>query len=157
MGAYRFAGVRWCGLVALALSLALIPSAGLASPRHAGTAACPVEGSTLFAGAGTAVTNGVFFPGTAVWDGSKFLGAPHVIPRGCNVKFVNLDPGAVTNGHQILSWKTRRGVPLFRSGYVAGPGTGVIKTAHLKPGVYPYFCPIHYGMWGLLEVKDLPL
>ena len=151
MGSRRTRAFVVAGLAGALLLTSYTPAG--AAPGRASR--CRSHDSVIFAGAGTALSNGVFFPGTAIYDGEDFVGTPHVVPRGCNVEFVNLDPAPVTNAHQIISYRARRGRPLFYSRNVAGPGTAKVRTAHLKPGVYPYFCPVHYGMWGLLEIRNL--
>lgn len=143
--------MRRLGLTALVLLAAI---ALMASP---GQAASPIDtlesGGTLFAGGGTNLTNGVFFPGTAIWDGTAYQGLPPLqIAKGTDLTFVNLDAAAVTNGHQIVSFKRKHGAPVFKSERVDGPGQTLMITSHLKPGVYPFFCTIHFGMYGRLEV-----
>ena len=108
----------------------------------------------IFAGGGTPVSNGWFFPGTAVYDGESFQGAPYRIPRGCNLRFINLDSGPLTNCHQIMSFKRRKGRPLFSSPLVCGPDMAGVKIRHLKPGVYPFYCSTHFTMYGQIEVVD---
>ena len=138
-------------LVALCLAL----SAPLAD---AGASPAPVaENAKLFAAAGTNLTNGIFFPGTGLYDGSKYFTVqPLQVTRGANVDFINLDASVVTNYHQICSRKLvrrgRRRVPLFQSPAVNGPGTAVMVTSHVKPGIYDYICTIHGGMVGFLEI-----
>ena len=124
---------------------------GGASPLPIGDA-----NNFLFAGGGTPVTNGLFFPGGAICDGDDCtgLGPPLTIDKGDDVTFVNLDPGPVTNTHQIVSFdkrKKNRG-PLFASENVSGPGTTVLKMSHVKPGTYLYLCTVHFGMYGQIEV-----
>jgi hypothetical protein len=144
------------GFVAVAAAVALGIPGGLAwarSPERARALACPSEeGMPLFAGGGTPLSNGAFFPGMAFYDGESFQGIAYRIPRGCNLLFVNLDPGPVTNCHQIVSMKSKKGRPLFSSPLVCGPDQARVKTRHLKPRVYPYYCSTHHGMFGLLEV-----
>ena len=108
----------------------------------------------LFAGGGTALTNGYFFPGTAVYNNGEFTGVPLQVPQGDNVQFINSDAAAVTNGHAIVSLKRKHGRPVFSSGLVNGPATATMITQNLKPGVYPYFCSIHFGMYGLIEITQ---
>jgi hypothetical protein len=143
-------------LAALALVVtALIgPSAASESPSQQMQEAPAVEtGGTIFAFAGTAVTNGYFFPGTMTCNGEDCTSLPPLqIPRGTDIDFVNLDPAAVTNAHQIISFKRKRGRPLFKSRRVNGPGRALMVTSHLKPKVYEYFCSTHYGMYGRIEV-----
>jgi plastocyanin len=107
----------------------------------------------LFVAGGTPVSNGFFFPGTAVVNGKDLVGEPYEIKQGTNLRFVNLDPAILTNAHAIVSKKTdRRGRPLFKSKLVPGPGEATVVTSKLKPGTYVYYCPIHYGMFGKLRV-----
>jgi hypothetical protein len=139
-------------MAALALLLATLPATVGASPARAQQE----ETVPLFVGGGTNLTNGYFFPGTAIYDGNDFVGLPFQIQQGQNVQLVNTDPAALTNSHTMVSWlKSKKGRPLFHSGYVRGPATVTVKTAHLKPGVYPYYCNVHSGMYGLLEVAKL--
>jgi hypothetical protein len=132
-------------LVALAACMALGLLPGAASAADADTV-------PLFAGGGTALSNGFFFPGTAINQGGKLTGVPLQITQGQNIEFVNTDTAAVTNGHAIVSFKRKHGRPLFESGLVNGPATATVITQNLKPGTYSYFCNIHYGMYGLIEV-----
>lgn len=126
----------------------------------AGTGAEP----TIFAGGGTQLSNGYFFPGTRVSDGDGgTTGAPPVsVPEGSNIRFVNLDHFIVAGGaHKIVSFDTikvgkkgkKRKVPLFSSEAVDGPGETIVKTKHVKPGEYLYFCSIHSGMLGAIKVE----
>lgn len=140
---------------------AVIALLGIVSPTPAAALApqihqCPGGQVPLFAGGGTGLTNGFFFPGTALYNGQDFIGAPLVVPQGCDVFFINTDLSAVTNGHQIVSFKRRKGVPVFLSGFVAGPATATIELAKLKPDTYPYFCSVHYNMFGLIQVVPTP-
>lgn len=114
-------------------------------------------GNYLFAGAGTNLTNGVFFPGTAFCDskGCEMTGPPLQIDKGTNVIFINLDPAAITNGHRIMSLKHKKGrrrKPLFFSEQVDGPGKTILRTSKVKPGLYYYRCTTHFGMYGAIEV-----
>lgn len=112
----------------------------------------------LFAGGGTNLTNGVFFPGTATCerDGCETVGGldPLTIEKGTDITFTNLDPAAVTNGHRIVSIdrKKKNGKPLFFSEQVDGPAQSTVKTRKLKPGTYFYLCSTHFGMYGAIEV-----
>lgn len=122
------------------------------------------EETTIFAGGGTQLTSGYFFPGTRVSDGEGGTeGAPPVVvPQGSNIRFVNLDHYIVAGGaHKITSFAkvkrrikgTKRKVPLFSSEAVDGPGETIVKTSHVKPGEYLYYCPIHNGMLGAIKVE----
>jgi len=136
-------------------ALMIVLSVALLAPT--GHAAVPTpnleSGGTIFAGGGTNLTNGIFFPGTAIYDGSDYQGLPPMqIAQGTDLDFVNLDVGAVANAHQIVSFKQKRGVPVFKSERVDGPGQTLVITSFLKPGVYPFFCSIHFGMYGRLQI-----
>lgn len=130
---------------------------GVAAPGGASLLTATGDANNfLFAGGGTPLTNGIFFPGTAICDGDGCtdLGPPLTIDKGDDVTFVNLDAGPVTNSHQIVSLdkrKKNRG-PLFASESVSGPGTAVMKMRHVKPGTYLYLCTVHFGMYGQIEV-----
>lgn len=152
-------------LVVALVSVAGEAAAGPASPtaREEPPVPCPDGEAPLFGAGATPATSGWFFPGTAVFDGEELRGEPYEIEKGCNIRFIVSDVAAVANGHQIVSFdqkkvktkkgkKKRRG-PLFRSEFVAGPGETLVKTEHLKPGTYAYFCAIHDGMFGLLKVS----
>jgi plastocyanin len=133
---------------ALGVALAVLPGASAGAQQ--------ADAVPLFAGGGTNLSNGYFFPGTATYDGSGFVGVPYQIQQGQNIQFINTDVAVLTNAHAMVSVKkTKKGRALFRSGYVRGPATEIVKTSHLKPGVYPYYCSVHYGMYGLLEVVKL--
>ena len=125
-----------------------IPSSGAA-----GSPAPTQQDALLFAGGGTPLTNGVFFPGAALCDSSGCTGAPPLqVQKGANVMFTNLDTAAVTNAHKIRSFKMKRGRPYFESDLVYGPGSTVMITSYVKPGIYVYFCTIHSAMYGQIEV-----
>lgn len=127
-------------------ALGLLSAPAIAAPAAADT--------KIFAGGGTPVTNGIFFPGTAITDGTDVQGAPPVaIDQGNDFEFINLDEAAVGNGHKIISFKRKNGRPLFNSKLLSRPGSSsLVITSHLKPGVYTYFCPVHSGMLGRLEI-----
>ena len=132
-------------LVALVLGLLSVPAA-----------AVPLSADALiFAGGGTPVTNGIFFPGTAIANGDQVDGTPPVpIQQGSNFEFVNLDEATVANGHKIKSFKRKGRRPLFQSKLLSRPGeTSLVKTSHLKPGIYSFFCVTHSGMLGRIEIK----
>lgn len=129
---------------------------GLAVPGGASPLITGDANNFLFAGGGTPLTNGVFFPGTATCDADDCteLGPPLTIDKGDDVTFVNLDAALVTNTHQIVSFakrKKNRG-PLFASENVSGPGSTTLKMRHVKPGTYLYMCTVHFGMYGQIEV-----
>ena len=148
---------RRLGLVAFVALLAM-PASATGAVLDAPAARDTVP---LFAAGGSAVTNGFFFPGTAVYDGSDLQGVPYEIAQGTDIEFTTPD-GSLTlgNGHQIRSYKRRKNDrPLFMSKFVAGPGSTVMITSHLKPGggelpdgSYGYFCTVHTAMYGMLKV-----
>ena len=112
-------------------------------------------GGRILAGGGTPLTNGLFFPGTAIpnEDGSLTGTSPLELAQGTDIEFVNLDEAAVGNGHQIISLKRRKGRPVFSSDLLTRPGqSDLVVTSHLKPGLYDYFCSIHAGMWGQIQI-----
>lgn len=121
-----------------------------------GAEAVTVEtGGRIIVGGGTPLTNGVFFPGTAVpnADGG-FDGAPPLqVQEGTDVELINVDESTVSNAHKIISSRRRKGRPLFASDQLVRPGdTSLVTTSNLKPGIYPYYCSIHSGMWGQIEI-----
>ncbi len=140
--------------IASILFAALVAAALLSAPARARVPIDWLEsGGTLFAGGGTNVSNGVFFPGTVIYDGYNYQGLPPLqIKQGTDLDFVNLDPSVITNGHEVISFKRKRGRPVFQSKRVDGPARATIITSHLKPGVYVYFCGTHASMFGRLEV-----
>jgi hypothetical protein len=112
-------------------------------------------GDTVYAGGGTPLSNGIFFPGTAqcTKDGCEAIGPIPQIERGTDLKFVNLDTSEVANTHSIVSIKrNKNGRPLFGSRDSRGPSQSSVVTSHLKRGEYPYFCRTHFGMYGIFEV-----
>lgn len=114
-----------------------------------------VEPAPVFAVGGTIVSNGIFFPGTAVYDGDKgYYGEPYKLEPGQDVMFTNLDNGDIANAHQMRSFKRKKnGRPVFQSKRLEQPGEqSLVLVSHLKPGVYDYFCPIHTGMYGQIEI-----
>ena len=137
--------------LALAVCLALIVPIQAAVGSTTAGATVP-----LFVGGGTFVSNGIFFPGTAVYQDGEYYGAPYQIAQGTDIELINLDEGSVSNGHQMRSFKVRRnGRPLFVSGRIASPGEStVVIVSHLKPGIYDYFCTNHFGMLGRIEVTS---
>lgn len=115
----------------------------------------------LFAAGGSAVTNGYFFPGTAIYDGSKLMGVPYEIKQGSDIEFYTPDSSATFgNGHQIRSYKRRpNGRPMFASKFLVGPGSTLMITSHLKPGggelpdgSYGYFCSVHNAQYGMIKI-----
>lgn len=141
---------RWL-LAALAL---LLCAAGPASSHDLVGDITTREAAPLFAAGGSALTNGYFFPGTGIWDGEEIQGEPYQIVRGTDIEFTTFDGTATLgNGHKIKSFKKRKnGRPLFQSKFVADGETALMITSHLKPGIYEYFCTVHFQMYGLLEV-----
>lgn len=147
--------MRKLPLLIAALSLALLPAAE-AAPRD--LPQLPPLGAAeqpLFAAGGTPLTNGIFFPGTALCVGTDCQGVPYQVALGSDIRFYNLDSAVVANSHRIVSKKTsKKGRPLFQSDTVQGPGSTLMKTSHVKPGVYGYYCSVHFGMEGLLEFTE---
>ena len=108
----------------------------------------------MFVGGGTFVSNGVFFPGTAVYDGEKLQGIPLEVKRGQDIKLTNADEGDIANCHQLASYKRRRGVPVINSKRLCSPGeSALILTSRAKPGLYGAFCPVHTGMYALIQIN----
>lgn len=109
----------------------------------------------MFVGGGTFVSNGVFFPGTAVYDGEKLQGVPYEIERGQDIELTNLDYGDLSNCHQLTSFKRKRGRPVFSSKRICSPGEKtLVLTSIAKPGLYEAFCPVHTGMYALIRIKE---
>lgn len=148
--------MRKLPLLLAAISLLGLPAAQAAtSDRLPALAPIGAAEAPLFAAGGTQLTNGIFFPGTALCVGSDCQGVPYQVAAGSDVRFYNLDPAVVANSHRIISHKTnKRGRPLFSSDNVAGPGSSLMKTSHVKPGIYGYYCAVHFGMEGLLEFTE---
>jgi plastocyanin len=121
-----------------------------------GASATNVEiGGRVVAGGGTQLSNGLFFPGTALprSDGGFDGMDPLQIKQGTDIEFINLDEGSVSNSHEMRSLKKRKGRPLFSSEQLTRPGqTALVVTSNLKPGVYPFYCSVHTGMWGRIEI-----
>ena len=137
--------------------IVLIAASALALSCFApGASATNVEiGGRVVAGGGTQLSNGVFFPGTALprADGGFDGLEPVQIQQGTDVEFVNLDEATLSNAHEMVSQKRRKGRPMFSSGQLTRPGqTALVATSNLKPGVYPFYCTVHTGMWGRLEI-----
>ena len=132
-------------LAAIALAC-FAPSAGAADVE---------TGGRIVVGGGTPLTNGFFFPGTALpRAGGGFDGLPPLqIQQGTDVEFVNLDEATVANAHKMISLKRRKGRPLFSSAQLSSPGqSDLVATSNLRPGIYPYYCPVHNGMWGQIQI-----
>ena len=133
----------------MALGVGVLP-AGAAPDAAAGP-------NYIFAAGGTLLTNGAFFPGTALCDsrGCTVLGDPLEIAKGTDVTFVNGDAEAVANAHQIVSIKRHKKTkrPLFVSDILTTPGEqDLVITSKLKTGRYVYGCSIHFGMYGVIQV-----
>ncbi|MBW3595163.1 MAG: hypothetical protein KY391_06250 [Actinobacteria bacterium] len=135
-------------LVALAVSLSCFAPTASATDVEVG--------GRVVSGGGTPVSNGLFFPGTAIPDGDGGLTAilpPIEIERGTDLEFTNIDEAAVSNAHKIVSLKRRKGRPLFQSKTLTRPGQStLVATSNLKPGLYPFYCSVHSGMWAQLKV-----
>ena len=135
------------------VALASLVVAG-AYPSASGAQGIPSQ--TILVGGGTPLSNGIFFPGTAIYDGDEFVGEPVSIAQGTDMELVNLDSEVVANSHKLVSLKLNKRTkrPLFSSKMLVAPGeSSVVITSHVKPGTYPFYCPVHSGMWGLLEVR----
>ncbi|HEX2195458.1 MAG TPA: hypothetical protein VHJ76_00920 [Actinomycetota bacterium] len=140
-------------LLVAAVSLALLPTAEAAVGELPSLPPVGAAEEPLFAAGGTPLSNGLFFPGTALCVGTDCQGVPYQIAKGSDIRFYNLDAAVVANSHRIISKRqNKKGRPLFQSDNVAGPGSTLMKTSHLKPGVYPYYCSVHFGMEGILEI-----
>jgi hypothetical protein len=144
--------VRKVGTFVAAIAVVLcLAGAAVAAPAEPSIHAAPTD-VQLFAGGGTPLTNGYFFPGTAIYDGKQFQGVPLQVKQGQNVQFTNLDYSTVTNAHEILSFKRKNGRPVFSTPLVKGPAQVLMVTSNLKPGIYPYFCAVHYQMFGEIQI-----
>lgn len=151
-------GMRKLIAILTALLVAVPVGHAMAAPSTSLDAGGSAQDATLFAGGGTQLSNGYFFPGTAVSNDDDYLGPPLEVSKGSDVQFVNLDHFIVAGGgHKVVSFKrVNRGgqrVPLFASKLVDGPGQTLMVTSHVKPGIYPFFCSIHSGMLGRIEIK----
>ena len=134
-------------LVVLLVSY-LGPSAtSLADPRPA-----PAR---MFVGGGTFVSNGIFFPGTAVYDGENLQGVPLEVERGQDIELTNIDEGDLANCHQLTSYKRRKGFPVINSKRLCSPGeSALVLTSAAKPGLYEAYCPVHNtGMYALIKIN----
>lgn len=133
----------------------LLMAAALSSSMMTGAGASDLEPVQMFVGGGTFVSNGIFFPGTGVYDGSSLQGMAIQVESGQDIKLTNLDEGDVANCHQLTSYKRRRGIPIFNSKRLCSPGeSAVVLMARAKPGVYEAYCPIHTGMYAIVEVVE---
>jgi hypothetical protein len=143
------------GIVSLlALVTALIVSA---LPAAASSDNAAAGAGYVFAGGGTLLSNGFFFPGTALCNevGCSVVGPPNEIQKGTDFTFANVDAEAVANAHQIVSVKVNKRTkrPLFYSDVLTTPGDqDLVVTSKLKPGTYFYRCTVHYGMFGAIEI-----
>ena len=138
----------WVLLLGLVMALGALP---------AGAATDVAGPNYIFAGGGTLLTNGLFFPGTAFCDnsGCTVVGDPLQIAKGTDITFVNADAEVVANAHQIISIKRHKKTkrPLFFSDVLTTPGEqDLVITSKLKPGRYVYGCTIHFGMNGVIQV-----
>lgn len=137
---------------------AVLAMAVVGLTHSAGNAAPPADAARaevrIFASGGTPLTNGLFYPGTLVQVYGAEYGTPYEVPRGSDIRFTNTDVEQAANTHCMVSEKrakrTRR--PLFVSDCIKGPANTLVVTSHLKPGIYKFFCPIHFGMLGAIEV-----
>jgi hypothetical protein len=109
----------------------------------------------IYVGGGTPLTNGAFFPGTLIYDGSAFTGEPFEVAKGTDLNLVMLDEATVSNTHKMVSFKRNRKtqLPLFQSEVLNRPGDqSLVITSHLKPGLYRYYCSTHDGMFGAIQI-----
>ncbi len=115
-----------------------------------------VEFNYIFAGGGTPVSNGVFFPGTTTCANGKCepVGDAIEIKKGTNITFVNLDESLVANSHRIVCMDAyRSGRPKCASENLDSTGdTDEMLTFKLKPGTYFYQCSVHFPMFGAFRV-----
>lgn len=126
---------------------------GLLSSSMMTAGASAVEPAQMFVGGGTFVSNGIFFPGTAVFDGTDLQGLPLQVELGQDIELTNLDYGDIANCHQLTSYKKKRGYPIFNSKRLCSPGeSSIVLMARAKPGIYEAYCPVHTGMYALVEV-----
>ena len=133
----------------------LLMAAALSSSMMTGALASDVEPAQMFVGGGTFVSNGLFFPGTAVYDGSSLQGLPLQVQRGQDIELTNIDNGDIANCHQLTSFKRRRGIPIFNSKRLCAPGeSAVVLMARAKPGIYQAYCPVHPSMFAQVEVVE---
>lgn len=134
-------------LVAILLALIALPA------WSGGAGAADMEPVKMFVGGGTFISNGVFFPGTGVYDGTTLQGMPLQVAQGQDIELTNLDYGDLSNCHQIQSFKRKRGRPLISSKRLCGPAeSALVITSTLKPGRYETFCPVHTGMYAIVEI-----
>lgn len=142
-----------------ALLLALAAALAVSSPAN-GRGTSPVVAApqvaaeaAVFSAGGTHLSNGVFFPGTLLCFGATCAGEPYEIARGTDLRLYNLDLALVANKHGIVSKDRKKsGAPLFWSNVIGGPDDTLVKTSHLKPGVYEYTCRVHGSMDGIIRV-----
>ena len=133
--------------------LLLLVAGILSSSLAANAGASAMEPAQMFVGGGTFVSNGVFFPGTAVYDGTDLQGLPLQVEKGQDIELTNLDYGDIANCHQLTSYKKKRGRPIFNSKRLCSPGeSAIVLMSRAKPGIYEAYCPVHTGMYALVEV-----
>jgi plastocyanin len=117
----------------------------------------PAADVTIFVGGGTPVSNGTFFPGTQLYDGTSYSGVAYEVQKGSNINLVNLDESTVANGHRLVSFRRnkRTGLPLFQSALLESPGeSDVVVISNLRKGLYRYYCSTHDGMFGAVQIVD---
>lgn len=138
-------------LVVAALVGALLTGPAGAAPPPEG-----VPGNEIFSGGGTPLTNGIFFPGTALCEDKKCepVGPVLEVSKGSDINFTNVDEGAVSNAHRIVCLKkNKKGRPKCVSDQLDSPGeSSRMITSKLKPGRYFYYCSIHAGMFGVFDI-----
>lgn len=83
-----------------------------------------------------------------------FTAGPFSQGQGETANFLNLDQGGATSFHNVTATKSGPdGEPLFYSETVPGSGSSPVDgTQFLGAGAYPFFCSLHSGMTGTLEV-----
>ena len=141
------------GVLLLLAAILVLPAWGTGA--GAATTSAAAEPAKMFAGGGTLLSNGIFFPGTGVFDGTTLQGLPLQIEQGQDLELTNLDYGDLANCHQLRSYKRKRGRPVFISQRLCSPGeTGLILTSVLKPGRYEAFGTAHLSMFAIIEVTE---
>ncbi|MDQ4059372.1 MAG: plastocyanin/azurin family copper-binding protein [Actinomycetota bacterium] len=141
------------GVLVLVTSLLALGEAARGSPQGAE----PVQLFAFDLDPGCSSTDclpadGAFYPGRARRQGKSFSGTPLQIPEGTDIEFTNLS----SEHHNIVSFATRRGRPLFASDeHVLQGSSSSIRTRYLEPGTYAYFCGHHpTTMFGVIEIVE---
>ena len=93
------------------------------------------------------------FESHAVYDGENLQGLPLQVEQGQDIELTNLDYGDIANCHQLTSFKRKRGRPIFNSKRLCAPGeSAIVVMSRATPGIYEAYCPVHTGMYALVEV-----